>query len=265
MDVSNTKVALVGAGNVATALALALKADGQQVVQVWSRTEPSAAALAQQVGAAHTSSLSELCPDADVYVLSVADAAVPALVPQVVQAGNPDALYLHTAGSLPMSVWQGAAHYGVMYPLQTFTKGRAVDMSAVPLFLEADSPDTLSRLSAWASRLSRQVMPLSSEGRRQLHLAAVFACNFPNCLYRIAGELLGECGVPFEVLLPLMDETVDKVHRLPPALAQTGPAARGDEEVMRRHREMLAGHPGWQRLYELLSREIQSGKGEAGK
>ena len=76
MDVSNTKVALVGAGNVATALALALKADGQQVVQVWSRTEPSAAALAQQVGAAHTSSLSELCPDADVYVLSVADAAV---------------------------------------------------------------------------------------------------------------------------------------------------------------------------------------------
>ena len=264
-DVSSTKVVLVGAGNVATALALALRADGQQVVHVWSRTDASATALAGKVGAAHTSDLSALCPDADIYVLSVADAAVPGLAPQVVQAGNPDAIYLHTAGSLPLGIWQGAAHYGVVYPLQTFTKGQAVDMSAVPLFLEADSPGTLSRLSAWASRLSRRVMPLSSAGRRQLHLAAVFACNFPNCLYRMAGELLEECGVPFEALLPLIDETAAKVHRLPPALAQTGPAARGDEEVMRRHREMLSAHPDWQRLYELLSREIQHGRGKEGE
>ena len=206
-----------------------------------------------------------MATDAQMYIAALKDSALASLLPAMV-AGREQALWVHTAGSMPMDVWKGRAnHYGVFYPLQTFSKQREVDFREIPVFVEGCNDEVAAFLKEVAAALSGKVYEADSAQRERLHLAAVFACNFPNCLYRIAGELLGECGVPFEVLLPLMDETVDKVHRLPPALAQTGPAARGDEEVMRRHREMLAGHPGWQRLYELLSREIQSGKGEAGK
>lgn len=254
------KIALIGAGNLATRLGLALVEKGQTVVQVYSRTQASAAALGKALHCPAVSSLSDVCTDADVYVVAVKDAAF-ADVSAALVSPRRGALFVHTAGSLPMSVWEGVApRHGVFYPMQTFSKQRAVDFSAIPLFIEANNAADLCLLRDLASTLSAHVHEADSRQRRALHLAAVFACNFTNHMYALCSHLLDEAGLPFEVMLPLIDETAAKVHELSPSLAQTGPAVRYDENVISRHLEALAAHPEWQELYEQISKSIHHDK-----
>ncbi len=254
------KIALIGAGNLATRLGLALVEKGQTVAQVYSRTEASAQALGKMLQCPATTVLADVCTDADLYVLAVKDAAfadvAAALVPRRRQA-----LFVHTAGSLPMSVWEGIApRHGVFYPMQTFSKLRSVDFSSIPIFIEANNAGDLDCLKALAATLSGSVFEADSRQRRALHLAAVFACNFTNHMYAVCGHLLDEAGLPFDVMLPLIDETAAKVHDLSPSQAQTGPAVRYDENVITRHLEALAVHPEWQDLYERISKSIHHDK-----
>lgn len=254
------KIALIGAGNLATRLGVALVAGGQSVVQVYSRTEASASALGKTLHCPAVTSLEQVCRDADVYIVAVKDAAFSGVAASLV-SGRSRALFVHTAGSLPMSVWEGvASRHGVFYPMQTFSKQREVDFSAIPIFIEAKNAADLTLLKALASALSTQVYEADSRQRRALHLAAVFACNFTNHMYALCGHLLDEAGLPFEVMLPLIDETAAKVHELPPAEAQTGPAVRYDENVIARHLEALSAHPEWQDLYERISKSIHHDK-----
>ena len=156
-----------------------------------------------------------------------------------------------------MSVWEGhAERYGVFYPMQTFSKQREVKFQEVPFFVEAKRPEDVELLKAVAATLSEKVYEASSEQRKSLHLAAVFICNFTNHMYALAAELLKKYNLPFDVMLPLIDETARKVHELEPKTAQTGPAIRYDENVIGNHLRMLADDPAMQRLYELLSRSI---------
>ncbi|MCD8031476.1 MAG: DUF2520 domain-containing protein [Bacteroides sp.] len=250
-------VVLVGAGNVATGLGCALHRRGIPVSQVFSRTQESAQALAVQIGAEAVSSWELLRTDADLYIVSLPDEVLTREVSRIA-AGREQALLVHTAGSVPMQVWEGyATRYGVLYPLQTFSKAREIDLSRVPLFIEANSPQDTLFLREWAGELSEQVYEADSAQRKALHLSAVFACNFVNHLYAIANEWLERHGLPFEALLPLIDETARKVHAFSPRQAQTGPAVRHDETTIQAHLKALEGRPGWQQLYESLSRDIQ--------
>lgn len=248
---------LIGAGRVATHLSRALSRAGVRIVQVYSRTQESASALAGVLHTAFTTDLEALVSDADYYLFSVKDAVladlVAALAPRCGQG-----CFLHTAGSVPLSVFEGhgLSRYGVLYPLQTFSHGRALDLSAVPVFVEASSPSLCEELTALASSFSRSVYPLSSAARRKLHLSAVFACNFVNHCYALAGSLLAEEQIPFEALLPLIDETAAKVHQLPPAEAQTGPAVRYDRNVLDAQMAQLQDRPLYRDIYELMSRSI---------
>lgn len=254
---NNQRVVLVGAGNVATHLGMALKKAGYEVVQVFSRMEHSASALAGQLGTDYTVSLEALCPDADLYIVSVKDAVLQSLLPSVVR-GREEALFVHTAGSMPMNVWEGIAiRYGVLYPMQTFSKQRPVDFGTVSFFIEANGPDDLETLKAMASSLGSKVYEASSEQRMSLHVAAVFACNFANHMYALSAKLLAKYGMPFEAMLPLIGETADKVHLLAPKEAQTGPAVRRDGNVMNKHLDLLADEPVLQELYEKISKSIQ--------
>lgn len=254
------KIALIGAGNLATRLGLALVAKGQSVVQVYSRTETSATALGEALHCPAVTSLSEVCMDADVYVVAVKDAAFADVAASLVPRRS-RALFVHTAGSLPMSVWEGVApRHGVFYPMQTFSKQRAVDFSAIPVFIEANNGADRDCLKALASALSTHVYEADSRQRQALHLAAVFACNFTNHMYAVCSHLLDEAGLSFEVMLPLIDETASKVHELLPSKAQTGPAVRYDENVIARHLKALAAHPEWQDLYERISKSIHHDK-----
>ena len=253
----NKRIVLVGAGNVATHLGVAWQKAGYEIAQVYSRTSASALELANRLGVGYTTSLEDLCADADVYVVMVKDAVLQELIPTVVK-GREDALFVHTAGSMPMSVWGGhAIRHGVLYPMQTFSKAREVDFSSVSFFVEANGEAELSVLKTMASALSPKVYEATSAQRTYLHMAAVFACNFANHMYALSARLLEKNGLPFDAMLPLIDETARKVHTLHPQEAQTGPAVRRDANVMGKHMDMLADEPEIKDIYETISKSIQ--------
>lgn len=247
---------MVGAGNLATNLGQALLKAGHDVVQVYSRTEKSASELATLAGGAPTTTLSTLTNDADVYIIAVKDSAIADVVPTLCK-GRGGKVFLHTAGSVPMNVFEGMAeHYGVLYPMQTFSKARAVDFSDIPCFVEANDEHSFTVINDLANSISGRVAPLSSDQRRHLHLAAVFACNFTNHCYDVAAQILRKINIPFDVLLPLIDETARKVHELEPTKAQTGPAVRYDQNVIRTQAELLKDNPLYRQIYETMSISI---------
>lgn len=256
-SIEDTPIVFIGAGNLATNLAKALYCKGFRILQVYSRTEKSARALAQAVEADYTTRLEEVNGAARLYIVSLKDAAFEELLPSIVAAKPKDALIVHTAGSLPMSIWNGhSERYGVFYPMQTFSKQREVDFTKIPFFVEASSVADVELLKQVAGALSERVYEANSEQRKSLHLAAVFCCNFTNHMYALSAKLLKKSDLPFDVMLPLIDETARKVHELDPIDAQTGPAVRYDENVIGNHIRMLADEPEMQRLYELISQSI---------
>lgn len=251
-------VVLVGSGNVASHMGPRLLECGHRVTAVFSRTMEPASALAASLGCVAVNSIDRLPDRADVCMCMLADSALPELAQVIAGHFGSDTVFLHTAGSLPMSLWAdaGASRYGVLYPMVSFSKGVPVDWGQVPLFVEASDPVTLQTVTGMAARISGNVTELDSEGRRTLHLAAVFANNFSNRMYAISQILLQEHGVPFQVMLPLIREAVAKLEKLDPLQAQTGPAARGDGKVIAGHLEMLGRYPQWQELYRLISTDI---------
>ena len=230
-------VAMIGRGRVATHMSKALLKAGNGVVSVNSRT------------------LEELPQDADVYIIAVKDSALQDVIRQLtnlLKTKNDAPLIVHTAGSMPLSVFEGyAENGGVFYPMQTFSMEREVDFREIPLFIEGKD----KRIRELAESISEHVYELSSDDRKYLHLAAVFACNFANHCYTLAAEVLEKKGLPFDVMLPLVDETARKVHELHPKEAQTGPAIRGDKNVMAAQAALLDSR--MQAIYNLMSESIQ--------
>ena len=248
------KIVFIGAGNLATRLSLAMQRVGMQIGQVYSHTEASARQLATRLGCPWTNDLSVLQEDGDLYVFSLKDTVLSDVISKVKPNNG---MWVHTAGSMPMSVFEGyAQRFGVLYPLQTFSKGRNVNFDVIPIFLEANTDKNADYLKNIASALSENVRFMSSEKRRSLHLAAVFACNFTNHIYALAEEILAKESLSRDYLFPLIDETAAKVHELPAREAQTGPAIRYDENIINKHLGMLADDPDVQTLYRLLSQSI---------
>ena len=252
---SSTSINIIGAGRVATHLATCFHLLGYKVPSVFSRTESSAQRLAQQVGAMACTDLAAL-PVADIYILSVADAALASLLPTL-QAVATNALVLHTAGSMPLSLLsERFPNCGVLYPMQTFSHGRALNYREIPLFIEANNAQALTQLTALAHSVSDRVYELDSEARKMLHLSAVFACNFANHCYTMADEILRKINLDYTILLPLIQETTAKLADLSPREAQTGPAVRNDQNVIQRHLNLLADTPSLQAIYSQLSSSI---------
>ncbi|MDR2765624.1 MAG: DUF2520 domain-containing protein [Tannerella sp.] len=247
------KVVFIGSGNVATHLSVAMQKAGHTIEQIYSRNETHARTLAGRLHCDWTAQASGIIPFADLYVFAVKDDALPELLTQIPVNNG---LWIHTAGSVSMDIFKGyATHYGVLYPLQTFSKNRDTDFRRVPCLIEAFLPEDETRLYEIAGRLSDNVQTLSSEKRKFVHLAAVFACNFSNHMYALAGKLVWEQGLSTDVLLPLIDETAAKIHTLSPSEAQTGPAVRGDRQTLDRHLALLSD-PAMREMYQLISNHI---------
>lgn len=246
-------VVFVGAGNLATRLSLEMHKVGMHIRQIYSHTRQSAESLASRLGCDWTICPEEIAAEGDLYVFSLKDNALSEVLSRITPN---NALWVHTAGSVPMSLLEKyAKRCGVLYPLQTFSKTREVCFDNIPFFIEANNPDDLKFLQRIATALSQKVQVLSSEKRKVLHLAAVFACNFTNHMYALAAGLLEEQSLPFDYLLPLIDETAAKVHEMSPRQAQTGPAMRYDGNVIRKHIDMLSSDDG-KALYEMISKSI---------
>jgi predicted short-subunit dehydrogenase-like oxidoreductase (DUF2520 family) len=211
--------------------------------------------LAERIGSQPTDDICALPNEADLFIVSVKDAVLTDVVQQLVQ-GREEQFFAHTAGSMPLELFQGPAHhYGVFYPMQSFSKERRINFSEVPVFLEASDVQTLTLLKTLSATLTPHIYELSTDERRYLHLAAVFACNFANHCYALSAEILQQHGLPFNVMLPLIDETARKVHYLSPLEAQTGPAIRYDLNVINKQQQLL-DDPAMKELYERLSKSI---------
>lgn len=250
------RIVLIGAGNVAHHLAPALLNAGLNLCQIYSRSIESARELGKKTGITYTADLFAVYPDCDVYIFCVSDDVLPSLFKSL--RINKKALVLHTSGSVPLSVFgSGFENYGVLYPLQTFSKKRALNFREVPLCVEASNEFSRKVVLSLAEKLSERVQEISSDKRKKLHLAAVFANNFTNHLYGMAGKMLEEEGLDFSLLRPLIFETAHKVMLLSPEEAQTGPARRGDESILSMHKSLLKNDKKRLMLYTLLSDSIK--------
>ncbi|MBO4673026.1 MAG: DUF2520 domain-containing protein [Bacteroidaceae bacterium] len=249
------KIVLIGAGNLATNLGKALQGAGHDIVQVWSRTEESAQALAAVLKCSCTTEAEEVVRSADVFVIAVKDSALSSLAASL-KDGREGQLFVHTAGSMPLEILPFERR-GVLYPMQTFSKNKEVDFSVIPCFVEASGKADEAMLISLSKTISDTVYVLDSENRKYLHLSAVFCCNFANHCFAMGERLLKEHGnLPFSVMLPLIEETASKLYSMSPQKAQTGPAVRWDKNVIDKHLQLLADEPGMQKIYELMSKSI---------
>ena len=228
-------IAIIGRGNVATHLFKAFK----------NKTE---------VCLVNPHTLEDLPKNPDIILISVSDKAVGEVVAKLPKT---EAIVAHTAGSVPLEVIASKfKNAGVFYPLQTFTKDVNLDYSEIPVFVEGNSCLVTDKLKQTAALFTDKIFEADSEKRKNLHLASVFACNFSNALVGIADDLLKSAALDYKVLLPLLNQTMWKLTSLSPKQSQTGPAVRGDRNVINAHLEMLENKPDLKNIYSLLSNTI---------
>jgi len=248
------RISIIGSGNVATHLAAAFKNAGHRLVQIYSRNMQNAALLAYHVGAEAIDDFDLISPETDLFIISVKDDAIPSAAQSLAKYQK---LTVHTSGAVELSALSAIiSNSGVFYPLQTLSKNKEVDFLTVPLCIEGANDKITAELEQLARTISNHVHRINSEQRKILHLAAVFACNFPNYLYSAAQQLLEKHQMEFELLRPLILETAQKVQDHLPAAVQTGPAIRNDENTMAAHLQMLDNEPALQTIYALLSQAI---------
>jgi len=248
------KIVLIGAGNLGTRVSLELHNHGADIIQVYNRNVISALTLSKLIGCSYVTQTEMINPNADIYLIAISDVAISKLLNEI---NFNNKLVAHTAGSISIEELKNCStNYGVFYPLQTFSKYRDIDFSQVPFCIEANTPENEQILVDLASVISNDVRIISSEQRKQLHLAAVFACNFTNHLYSIAAEIVKQNDLPFDILIPLISETASKIKNIPPIEAQTGPAIRNDKNIIEEHMKMLDLNPRLGKIYKLLSESI---------
>ena len=254
-----TRILLIGSGHVAEALAAAWSGCGKVDVLLRARNGVRAAAIAARWGVTVVPASAPL-PAADLYLIAVSDSAVGTVARELTALPgiDPDAVVAHTAGSVGLDALPAAwPARGVFYPFQTFTKGRTVDFSRIPLFVEGSSPEVVSRLTQIGKSLTERCFEADSSRRRMIHLAGVFANNFANAMYGIGGELMARAGFGFDMLRELILETAAKAAASEdPAAVQTGPAVRGDFGVQAAHCELLRDDEALQRIYQTVSERI---------
>ena len=248
-------VTLIGSGNIAHWMAYAMHKAGIAVKQVYSRQKIHAEALACKYGAEAIDSVSQLKPGSDFYLFVIKDDAFGSLLPQL-PFRLPFAA--HTGGSLSIHILKEYAEkYGILYPYQSLSKNMCLDGITVPLSVEGNVPEAEQALLALAQRLSAQTAVIPEAQRQVLHRAAVFGCNFTNAMYNIAYDILTENGIDWQMIMPLLQNTLDKVKTMNPREAQTGPAKRGDSNVIRMHENALTD-PRLKEMYRMITDYIRN-------
>jgi predicted short-subunit dehydrogenase-like oxidoreductase (DUF2520 family) len=251
------KVSFIGSGNLAWHLAPALENAGYPVREVYSQNPKHAAALVGRLYEAHVNiSLDFSASASKIFIIAVSDDALQEVAQKIVLPD--DAIVVHTSGSQPLSILDdaGSQNMGVFYPLQTFSKAKKVDFKSTPIFIESESSDVEKVLMKMAKAISGNVKRINSEERKALHIAAVFASNFSNHMLTIAKEIAKQNDLDFNVLKPLIAETLNKSLEIGPEKSQTGPAVRGDFEILERHMEFLKETPEWAEIYKIVSQHI---------
>jgi len=249
------RIACIGAGNVSSHLLPAFNNAGHRIVQVISRSALSAQRLAEPFGADFSNEITKLDSSADILFLTVPDRVLPELIDEVSWFRG---IVVHVSGSMPLSSFRYTkSHYGVFYPLQTFSRDRNLDFKTIPVFIEGSNQSVTDALSGLGQQISDKVYVLDSENRAFLHLAAVFANNFTNYLLTSASDILLRSGIERNVLDSLIRETLEKAIDPNQKDTQTGPAVRGDLVTIKKHLNLLSFSDELMEIYQSLSASIQ--------
>lgn len=243
------QIVIIGSGNVAYHLAKAFVLNNIPLAQIFGRNEEELRKISGELNI-HFST--EHLQEADLYIICVSDRSVEDVSKMIVRK---DCLVAHTSGSLPKEILAGDYRKASFYPLQTFSKSKALDYSKIPFFVEAENENDLQTLFTIASKISENVMESTHEKRKYIHLTAVFACNFVNHLFARAKEISDLQEIPFDYFLPLIDETVQKIHEIDPKSAQTGPAVRNDRRILELHQQLLQGES--LEIYKIMNHSIK--------
>lgn len=247
------KVVILGAGNVAAHLYENLaKSKEIDAIQLYNRNLKS---LDNFIGN-KTSDLSKLI-EADIYIIAVADDAISTLSNELPFKNK---LVVHTSGSVSINDLNDKNRRGVLYPLQSLSKNKEINFLNVPLCIEAENENDLILLERLTRSISNFTFRINSTERSSLHLAAVFVNNFTNHMYEIGNKICAENNVPFDILLPLIEETYKKIDDISPLEAQTGPAIRNDKQTIERHLSQLNNNT-HKEIYKLLTKSIQQAHG----
>ena len=244
------QIVLIGSGNVAFHLAKAFTEAQIPISQIFGRNTTELQKISEQFSIPFST---ETLADADLYIISVSDSSITEVSSLI---KNKNVLVAHTSGSVSREALSGNYRKSVFYPLQTFSKSKNLDYSKIPFFIDAENENDEEILKNLASKISKNVMLANDEKRKYIHLTAVFACNFVNHLYARAKEISDSQGIPFDYFLPLIDETTQKIHELEPKLAQTGPAIRNDEKVLKLHESLLTDEEQL-KIYKTLNESIK--------
>ncbi|MCQ2960248.1 MAG: F420-dependent NADP oxidoreductase [Bacteroidales bacterium] len=248
-------VVIIGAGNVGTHFAKALQMAGANIIQVFSRTMKSAVELASEVSSSFTTDIQNVTQNADLYLLCVNDSTISPIIKQL-QIG--EKLIVHTSGCVGIDVFEGyALNYGCVYPVQSFSKFKDLNYNEIPVFVEANNDENQQVLIDLMRLITPHVQILSSQQRKYLHLSAVLLNNFTNHLCTLSEMMMKENQLQFDLLKPLLKETFEKIVKYSPYEAQTGPAVRGDEFILQKHRELLENHRDILEIYNAISYSIK--------
>ncbi|RRQ47046.1 Rossmann-like and DUF2520 domain-containing protein [Chryseobacterium sp. SC28] len=244
------KIVIIGSGNVAYHLAKAFTQYKIEIQQIFGRNAEELSKISNEFNIPYSI---ENLEDADLYIIAVSDDAVEK-VSELIK--NDKALVAHTSGSLPKEILKGNYRKASFYPLQTFSKTKNLDYSKIPFFIEAENQIDEKSLLELASIISENVEISTYEKRKYIHLTAVFACNFVNHLFARAKEISDSQDLDFSYFLPLINETVEKIQYLDPKTAQTGPAVRGDERILKLHEELIKNEEQLH-IYKTLNESIK--------
>ena len=232
------KISFIGSGNVATHLAKAFSKKGIIVKQIYSQTCDNSEVLAWQSNSIYTCDLNELDMDVDLFIFAVKDEVIKELSASILQK-NPRAKVVHTSGSVGLDVFNNALYAGIFYPLQSFSKTKRIEISEVPFLITSDNQEFKNELKDLAKLLSDKVYEYTDEQRKHLHIAAVFVNNFSNHLFALAQDYCEKHQIDYQLLMPLIHETITKIDTILPKQAQTGPAIRKDNEIIEKHLTLL--------------------------
>lgn len=257
------KISLIGSGNVGYHLAKRLYSKGHQIEQVYSRTVSKANLVASLTNSQAITDLKDLNTNADIYILAAKDDSIKMLAEELSFLNKYNKIVAHTSGSVPSGVFENLFdNYGVFYPLQTFSIQKEPNFETLPFCIHANNNCTEGYLEELARSICPNVYLINDEQRAILHISAVIVNNFTNFLYGIAHEICTNQQVPFEILKPLIQETVTKISNYNPIEVQTGPAARRDSNTINKHLDFLEKYPAYQQVYKLLSEGILEWKKE---
>lgn len=251
------KISIVGAGNVGSHLATVLESAGHAIREVYSRNINNAQALCEQLYEAEVNQdLNFSSSDADIIILAVPDDKIEEVAEKLLMPAN--VILLHTSGSMPMEVLEkNYSACGVMYPLQTFSKNKPVNFLEIPILVEGSDQETQKIILRLSKSISKRVEVMSSKQRAVLHISAVFACNFTNHMMSVAEDMTNSHQINFDLLKPLIAETINKSLSAGPKVAQTGPAIRGDMATLERQEAFLKKEDKQlAKIYRLVSQSI---------